>query len=83
MPKIILKVPLGQLTFNQKRKLKTSQKGKTGTKERRVSLGSWISFWEANMMWNLIAEYELLMYSKGSYLNIKLQIFIKMLAKIW
>ena len=40
-----MKVPLGQPTFNQKKtKLKLVKKGKKGTKERKLSLGSWISF---------------------------------------
>ena len=51
MPKITLKVPLGQLTFNQKKpKLKLVKKGKKGAKESKLSLGSWLAFWEANMM---------------------------------
>ena len=52
-----------------------------GTKERNLSLGYWIDVWESNDMCTFIAEYETLKYSKGNYLNSKLQIFIKMLAK--
>ena len=52
-----------------------------GTKESKISLGSWLVFWEANNMCNFIVEYETLNYSKGNYLKSKLQIFIKMLAK--
>ena len=53
-----------------------------GTKERKLSLGSWLAIWAANEMCTFIAEYETLKYNKGNYLNNKLQIFIKMLAKI-
>ena len=45
------KVPLGRLTFNQKKaKLKLVTKGKKGTKESKLSLGSWLAFYGANMM---------------------------------
>ena len=53
-----------------------------GTKERNISLGYWLDFWAANEMYTFIAEYETLKYNKGNYLKSKLQIFIKMLAKI-
>ena len=52
-----------------------------GTKERKISLGSWIFIWVDNEMCNFIAEFENLKYSKGNYLKSKLQIFFKMLAK--
>ena len=52
-----------------------------GTKESKLSLGSWLAVWEANEICTFIAEYETLKYSKGNYLKSKLQIFIKMLAK--
>ena len=60
MPKITQKVPLGLLTFNKKKtKLKLVKKGKKGTKESKLSLRSWLAFWEANKMWNFIVEYEI------------------------
>ena len=52
-----------------------------GTKESKLSLGSWLDFWATNEMCNFIAEYETLKYSKGNYLKSKLQFFFKMLAK--
>ena len=52
-----------------------------GTKESKLSLGSWLAVWEANKMCTFIAKYETLKYSKGNYLKSKLQIFFKMLAK--
>ena len=52
-----------------------------GTKERKLSLGSWLAVWEANKMCTFIAEYETLKYNKGNYLKSKLQVFIKMPAK--
>jgi len=52
-----------------------------GTKESKLSLGSWLAVWAANEMCTFIAEYETLKYSKGNYLKSKLQIFFKMLAK--
>ena len=51
------------------------------TKESKLSLGYWLAVWAANDMCTFIVEYEILNYSKGNYLKIKLQIFIKMLAK--
>ena len=51
MPKITLKVPLGQPTLNQKKaKLKLLKKVKKGTKESKLSLGSWLAFRAANVM---------------------------------
>ena len=44
-----MKVPLGQPTFNQKKlKLKLVKKGKKGTKESKLSLGSWLAVRAAN-----------------------------------
>ena len=44
IPKSTWKVPLGQPTLNQqKAKLKLVKKGKKGTKESKLSLGSWLA----------------------------------------
>ena len=52
-----------------------------GTKESKLSLGSWLVVWEANEICNFLAEYETLKNSKGNYLISKLQISFIMLAK--
>ena len=52
-----------------------------GTKESKISLGSWLVVWAANEIYTFLEEYETLNYSKRNYLISKLQIFIKMLAK--
>ena len=54
---------------------------KKGTKESKLSLGSWLDVWAANEMCIFIAEYETLKYSKGNCLKSKLQIFFKCLQK--
>ena len=78
---------LGYYTSYQKKNLSKSLSNwgnlvlQKGTKESKISLGSWLSVWAANKMCTFIAEYETLKYSKGNYLKSKLQIFIKMLAK--
>ena len=54
---------------------------KKETKESKIYLGSCLAVWKANNMCTCIAQYQNLKYNKGNYLKIKLQIFIKMLAK--
>ena len=77
-----MKVPLGQLAFNQKKtKLKLVKKGKRGTKESKLSLGYWLAFWEANKMCTFNAEYEILKYSKQKSNACKLQIFFRITCK--
>ena len=57
MPKITLRVPLDQPTLSQKNEVKTSLIGEKGTKESKLSLGSWIAVCAANEICTDIAEY--------------------------
>ena len=52
-----------------------------GTKESKLSLGSWPAIWETDEICNFFAEYETLKNNKGNYLISKLQISFIMLAK--
>ena len=52
-----------------------------GTKESKLSLGSWLDVWEANNMCTFIAEYEILTYSKHKSNACKLRIFFKITCK--
>ena len=46
-----------------------------GTKESKISLGSWLAVWEAIKMCNFIAEFKSLKNEKINYLMSKLQIY--------
>ena len=43
-----------------------------GTKESKISLGSWLAVWEANAICNFIAEFKYLKKEKINYLMSKL-----------
>ena len=51
------------------------------TKESKLTLGSWLAFWEANNMCTFIAEYEILTYNKQKSNACKLQFFFKITCK--
>ena len=46
-----------------------------GTKESKISLGSWIAVWEANEICNFLAEFKSLKNEKINYLMSKFQIY--------
>ena len=49
MPKITLRLPLDHPTLTQKKmKLKLAKQVKKGTKESKISLGSWLAVCAAN-----------------------------------
>ena len=87
VPKKHLKSVLGHHTCYRKKKLnKKMLKGanlvfQKGTKESKLSLGSWLDVWEANEICTFLAEYETLKNNKGNYLISKLQISFIMLVK--
>ena len=60
-----MKVPLGQPTLNQKKtKLKLVKTIKKGTKESKLSLGSWLVVWAANEICAFLAEFKSLKNEK-------------------
>ena len=77
VPKHTLKVFWVTTLVTEKKLSKKLLKGanlvlQRGTKESKLSLGSWLAVWEANEMCTFIAEFKSLKNKKGSYLMSKL-----------
>ena len=86
VPKNTLKVFWVTTLVTEKKLSKKLLKGanlvlQKGTKESKISLGSWLVVLASNEICTFLAEYETLNNSKGNYLIIKLQISFIMLAK--